>query len=128
MGIFKNKIESFEVVTLREVGMRHAVEYEIVKKDGEAELSRYTVLFGEDDGRKLEESVSFSDADALALLNKCRVLSWDGFHGSHPKGVLDGTIFKFDAVVNGKKIHAGGSQNFPRHYRDFTDALYEMLK
>ena len=37
-------------------------------------------------------------------------------------------MFSLNAVVNGGKIiRAEGSQNFPKHYRNFTDGLYEML-
>ena len=64
----------------------------------------------------------------LDLLNKCSLLSWDGFHGKHPKGVKDGIMFSLQAVLNGgKTIKAEGSENFPRHYRDFTDGLYSLL-
>ena len=60
----------------------------------------------------------------LELLNKCRILSWDGFNGPHPKNVKDGIMFTLKATVNeGKKIYATGSQNFPKHYRDFRDGL-----
>jgi hypothetical protein len=37
-------------------------------------------------------------------------------------------MFDFSATVNGGvEISARGSQNFPRHYRDFTDGLYGFL-
>ena len=65
---------------------------------------------------------------ALQLLNDCRLLAWDGFYGPHPKHVLDGTMFRLTATVNGDQtIRANGSQNFPKHYRDFTDGLYALL-
>ena len=76
----------------------------------------------------LEKQVSVSNAMVLKLLNECKLLSWDGFCGKHPRGVMDGMMFSLNAVVNGdKKIRADGSQNFPKHYWDFTDGLYEML-
>ena len=102
-------IISFDIVTLRESGMRCTAEYEIVVKDGKAE-------------------VECSIDDVLKLFNDCRLLSWNGFDGPHPRGVCDGIMFTFKASVNdGKKIYASGSQNFPRHYRDFTNGLYNLL-
>lgn len=123
-------IVSFEIVTLHTSGMRHVTEYEIVQKDGQAEVSQYAIRFSkEEDRRLLEKRAVCSIADILKLLNDCRLLSWDGFNGPHPKNVLDGTMFTLKAVVNGdRKIFAEGSQNFPRHYRDFTDGLYEILQ
>ena len=37
-------------------------------------------------------------------------------------------MFSFTATVNGgRRLNADGSNNFPKHYRDFTDVLYRML-
>lgn len=120
------RIDSFEVVTLHTSGMRHVSEHEIVMKDGAAEVSLYGIGHGYE--RILQKRAVCSKEEALKLLNDCRITSWDGFHGKHPKGVLDGTMFRFKATVNGGvTISADGSQNFPRHYRDFTDGLYEIL-
>ncbi len=122
-------ISSFEIVTLRETGMRGANEREIVMKDGMAEVSAYGMRYENDrDERVLISRAVCSECDILQVLNDCKILSWNGFNGPHPKGVLDGIMFRFDGVVNGgTKIHASGSQNFPKHYREFTDALYNIL-
>ena len=124
-----DRIDTFEVVTLRESTMRNVAEYEIVMKDGKAEVSRYSIRFTQsEDERVLEKRATVDEAYALKLLNDCGVLSWDGFHGAHPRGVADGTMFNLHATVNGgKRIHATGSENFPRHYRDLTNGLYEIL-
>ena len=121
---------SFGVVTLHSSGMRYTGETEIVMKDGKAEVSRYGIRFTqEEDQRILEKRAVCDEETVLKLLNSCRILSWDGFHGSHPKDVLDGIMFRFKATVNeDKEISATGSENFPKHYRDFTDGLYEILK
>lgn len=123
------EISSFEVVTLRTSGMRAVCEYEIVMKGERAEVSEYRICFsGEEDERVLERRAQCSEGRILELLNNCRLLSWDGFYGKHPKGLLDGTMFRLKANVNGgKSIFASGSQNFPKHYRDFTDGLYDIL-
>lgn len=130
MFLHKEKITSFEIVTLHTSGMRFTTDYEIVMKNGEAEVSRYSIRYSQNKNERiLEERAVISEEAALELLNDCCVISWDGFHGAHPRGVLDGIMFSFKATVNdGKTITAEGSQNFPKHYRDFTDGLYEILR
>lgn len=122
-------IDSFEIVTLHESAMRYTIEYEVVIKDGEAEVSQYWIRYVKDeDKRQLEKRTVCSVETVLKLFNNCKLLSWDGFDGPHPKGVLDGIMFTLKATVNGnKKIYATGSQNFPKHYREFKDGLYDIL-
>ena len=123
-----NLIQSFEIVTLKESGMRFVMEYEIVMKNGQAEISRYGIRFQQQEQRTLELQCLCSAEDVLKLLNDCCLLSWDGFVGPHPDGVLDGIMFRLHAAVNqGKQICASGSENFPKHYWDFTNGLYELL-
>lgn len=124
-----DKINSFEIVTLHTSGMRHIADYEIVMRDGKAEVTQYSLRFCKnEDERVPERRVVCDEKRVLKLLNDCKIISWDGFHGKHPKGIKDGTMFSFDAVINDRKIHADGSQNFPGGYRDFTDGLYEILR
>ena len=124
------KIISFEKITLRTTGMRFCYEYEIIHKDETAILTRYSVRYNCSGDNLIPESrVKCDPQKVVKLLNECSILSWDGFHGAHPKGVKDGTMFSFEAVVNGSiKIKASGSQNFPKHFRDFTDGLHVMLR
>ena len=128
-GLFKRS-RSFEKVTLHTSGMRHVTDYEIVNRGDEAEISQYAVGYRSGDQvRQLQKRAVCSAKRALKLMNKCRLLSWDGFHGQRPKGIKDGKNFIFKATVNeGKEIYATGSQRFPPCYRDFTDGLYEMLR
>lgn len=125
----KEKIVSFNVVTLREMGMRSTGEWEITANGDEAEISLYFIKFVQhEDVRELEKRAVCPISRALELLNGCNLLSWDGFVGNHPRGVKDGTVFDLKATVNGeKKIRAHGSQNFPKGYREFTDGLYELI-
>lgn len=126
----QNTIVSFDVITLRESGMRGATEYEIVSKDGAAVVSHYYYKYCGGDGpeRELDDSASVPVDQMLKLLNDCKILSWNNFDGPHPKGVLDGIMFNFNATVNGgHEICARGSQNFPKKYYDFTGALYLIL-
>ena len=124
------EILSIERVTLRESGMRYICDYEIVMKDGKAEISEYGIRFENgEDRRILRRRTEVAESEALALLNKCRLLSWNGFDGPHPHGVLDGIMFRLDATVNGgKSVSASGSQNFPRHYDILRNGFYEFLK
>ena len=124
------KTETFSTVTLRESGMRGSTEYEIVMKDDKAEISFYRIKYTQgNDCRELERRTMCSKDIIIKLLNDCDVLSWNGFAGNHPKGVLDGTMFTFNAVVDqDKKIYAHGSENFPKHYREFVNSLYDMIR
>ena len=123
------KAESFEIITLHESGMRFTSEYEIVNKDGKAEVTQYQIRYSEGKDERVVDKQAVCETDEmLKLLNDCGITSWDGFHGKHPRGVKDGIMFRFKATVNGNtEIYADGSQNFPKHYRDFTDGLYKIL-
>lgn len=125
-----DRIESFESVLLHTSGMRGSVDYEIVDRDGCAEVTEYQIRYGGDEPERVpSRKASRSVEEVLELLNDCGVLRWDGFLGPHPKGVLDGVMFTFKATVNGgRTLYASGSQNFPRHYREFTDGLYGFLR
>ncbi len=125
----QDRIESVQHVLLRESGMRGIVEREILIDGGSAEISSYLIRYnGEKDERVLQQRAVHPAEDVIRLLNDCGVFAWTGFHGAHPRGLLDGIMFRFEAAVNGgQTIRADGSANFPKHYRDFTDGLYCML-
>ena len=121
-------IDSFEVITVREAGMRFTEEYELRSGD-KAILSLYNVRYAkEGDERVLEKSVETDSVEILKILNDYKVASWNGFHGAHPKNVTDGIMFSLKGVVNGEKIYADGSENFPNGYREFINALREKLQ
>lgn len=123
------KINSFEIVTLHTSGMRYIADHEIVNNGDNAIVSQYAIEHRDGEKvRHLQKRAKCSMKFMLELMNKCRLLSWDGFYGKHPKGIKDGIMFSFDATINDKKIHADGSQNFPSHYRDFTDGIYKILQ
>ena len=122
------KAESFGKLTLSISGMRVTEEYEIINKDDCAEFSHY-VHYCASEGmeRRLEKRAERPVEEALELLNACGVSGWDGFCGKHPRGVLDGEMFTLEAVINGGRVYASGSQNFPRGVREFRGALYGIL-
>ncbi len=124
------RIDSFDTVTLRISGMRYTNEYEILMKNGEAEVSFYDIRYTDaKDRRVLQKRASCKKEEVLDLLNGCGVLSWDGFHGAHPRGVKDGVMFRLSANVNGgESIYANGSQNFPHHYAELRDGLKKILE
>jgi len=128
--MFKREIiSSFSEVKLRLSGMRITEVYEIICRGKEAELSQYWLSYeNHEDNYNLQKRVTVPASEFIETLNRCNVIKWDGFSGKNPPHVLDGTMFDFEATVNdGRRIHANGSNNFPKHYRDFTDALYQML-
>ena len=123
------KIDSFEIISFHTSGMRHSTYYEIICKDGKAEITQYHNKHSDGETERVVEKQAVCGADEfIKLLNDCRITSWNGFHGRHPRGVKDGTMFTFKAKVNGgTEIFAEGSQNFPKHYHDFRDGLYALL-
>ena len=36
-------------------------------------------------------------------------------------------MFSLKAEINGERIYASGSQNFPKGFREFRDGLYNIL-
>ncbi len=125
-----NTVTDFESVTLEEITMRGSYVYEIICREDTAEVSLYDIRYIDNEDKKfLRQRSVCSAAEITELLESCEVPSWDGFYGSHPKGVLDGKMFRFSASINGgRTISASGSENFPRHYRDLTNALYTILR
>ncbi|MBO4534357.1 MAG: hypothetical protein J5755_00290 [Clostridia bacterium] len=124
-------ITSFALFNLRLSGMRAAQIYEIVPHGDLAEVSLYRPRYDQHDpdGRVLEEQVTCPMGRVLALLNDCSVLKWDGFDGPHPKGVLDGTMFRFQLDLgDGRVVTAHGSENFPSHFHDLTAGLYAIFR
>ncbi|MBR1591214.1 MAG: hypothetical protein IJ657_09115 [Acidaminococcaceae bacterium] len=127
-GKGNEKIASFEIVTLRLSGMRFTTEYEIVMKDKDAQIVEYEIRYGKEEGRVPRRQTVCSVDKVLKLLNDCELVAWDGFYGAHPKNVRDGIMFTLKATVNGdRKIKAEGSENFPRHFREFRDGLHAIL-
>ena len=124
------KIDSFDIVTLRLSGMRFTTEYEIVMKGKDAEVTEYGIRYEKKEDKRVPKRKTVCNVDkVLKLLNDCELASWDGFVGNHPKGVKDGIMFSLKATINGsKKISAHGSENFPKHFREFRDGLNALLR
>ena len=129
--MFKNTpITSYTSIFIRLSGMRITQEYEILPKDAGAEISDYWMRCVSGGGmeRELQRRVYCPESQLLELLNQYRIWKWDGFHGKHPRGVLDGEMFSFRAVINdGETIHADGSANFPKNFREFRRAIDQLL-
>ena len=109
--------------------MRFTTEYEIVMKDNDAEVVEYAIRYEKNEDKRIPQRQTLCSADRiLKLLNDCELVSWDGFHGKHPKNVKDGIMFSLNATVNGdRKIRAEGSENFPKHFRELRDGLHAIL-
>lgn len=63
------------------------------------------------------------------LLENSNALSWDGFNGPNPPGVLDGTGFSLNVVfADGQKISARGSNNFPKGFGPVAAEIRAILE
>lgn len=109
--------------------MRGTREYEIIDHGESSEVAEYGIYYRKpEDERRLERRAVCPTSQILELLNACHIPGWNGFEGRHPKGVHDGEMFSFTATVNGsEKIKASGSENFPKHFREFRRAVGEIL-
>ena len=123
------EIQHFDTVTLEVIGMRFHHTYEIINEPPCVTVSRYRNVFIDGEDRlELEQQATCNSSEVLELLQSCSVGEWDGFHGDHPKDVKDGIMFTFMAVVNdGQIIRAEGSENFPKGYITFEQALNALL-
>ena len=123
-------IESFESLLLHVSGMRGSSEYEAALAGDSIDIKFYVFRFVDgDEQRQLEGQATCTTAEMLAKLDECGVSTWNGFHGAHPKHVLDGEQFRLDMEVNGGvKVHADGSANFPSGFSEFRQWLNGTLR
>jgi len=123
-------VTDIESLTLRLSGMRLTEEYEIKSDGDKAEISYYTVSYSNGQDEKVLRKKTVCDTvTVIDALNSFDFTDWNGFHGKHPKGVLDGTMFSLSATLNGgQNLNADGSENFPKHFNEFEHWLYEILK
>ena len=63
-GKASQKIESFEIVTLRLSGMRFTTEYEIVMKGKDAEVVEYAIRYNKNEDKRVPERQTVCSADA----------------------------------------------------------------
>ena len=128
-GIFNEEIYSFEKINLRISGMRLTSEYEIINKGEKTEISLYYMSYAAGEKERILEKIAETETNEfIEFLNFCNFGGWNGFCGKHPKGVLDGTMFELNAVINGEEIlRAEGSENFPKGYRDFVKELERLI-
>ena len=126
----RRKLGSFDVAVLHLGGMRFLCDCEITREGETAVLIRYDLRFDSGQQRRVPRvRAERPFAEVLDLFNRCGVLGWDGFHGPHPRGVLDGIVFRFTLTAEGKQIvAASGSQNFPRHFHDLRDYIETTLR
>ena len=127
----KTPITAYTSLSWNISGMRVTREYEIIHKNRETEVSEYELrcVTGGGRERQLLRRALCTEQRMLELLNAFDIMKWDGFHGKHPRGVLDGEMFTFRATVNdGVSIRAEGSANFPKGFREFRSAVHLLLE
>ncbi len=111
---------------------------EAIKTDEGVHLSNYwcTEQWSEDAKEYVENRAYSREFDAgqdvyeqiVRLAEECNMTGWNNFHGANPPGVLDGTSFSFEAVLeDGTTILASGSNNFPQNYGTFTKGFRTLI-
>lgn len=122
------KTTSFEKLWLRISGMRVTRVYELVRDGDDVRIDEYEARYPQGkEVLELERSKNLPLEIVISKLNEVNMFAWDGFHGEHPKNVLDGDMFSFVATLNGKEIKADGSANFPKGYNEFVRFVGEIL-
>ena len=131
------QIHSFSKITIRETGFRaFEEEFELLHDEETTSLTLYCGAWHFNDNVAKEDCTVFRVIGGeelyeqlLLLLNTFHVGKWDGFHGSNPPGVCDGTMFEMQGVINGDVcLYATGSNNFPKGYHEFLAVLKELGK
>ena len=124
----KEAVVSFSRITIEFSGMSHFYEVEAVCTGSVTEVSRYGRHWG-DDARYLEGKGECDTGEFVALLNGCDLVGWDGFNGEHPPGLMDGSMFRLEAVVNGDhRITAGGSGIVPGGISRLEDEFHRIIE
>ena len=128
-GIGKS-VSDIEYLSLRLSGMRLSEEYEIVTEGNQAQILYYMFSYADGKEEKILKKRTFcSTQTVVEELNRVDFVKWNGFDGKQPKGVMDGTMFRLCATLNGgQSLRANGSQNFPKHFHELEQWLYDMLK
>ena len=129
INLKKGKITSLEKLTLSETGMRSQDIFEILTEGSQAAIFHYGRFYRNGEEQKeLLRQCHCELSELLEVLNKCRLLAWNGFHGAHPRNVSDGIMFSLKALVNeNRSVRAEGSENFPRHYHELKRWIAEKL-
>ncbi|MBR4450941.1 MAG: hypothetical protein IKS39_03815, partial [Clostridia bacterium] len=82
----KERITEFESILLTESTMRGSSEFEIINKGETSEIALYGIYYNSGEReRRPKEKMSCDTSAVIEILNECGVLSWEGFHGKHPK-------------------------------------------
>ena len=93
------------------------------------------IALGYEDMMSQEQEISHQkefDRETLeeieAVLGDYQVRDWDGFSGTNPNGVYDGSSFVFSCTLtDGSSFYASGSNKYPKHYRSVYQYLEGLL-
>lgn len=124
----KKEITSFSKINLRISRMRLTEVYEIINKGESAELTLFFVNYSSGEKALVpQKSAEVELSEFVGLLNDWNILGWNGFFGPNPRHVRDGYMFLLEAEINGEKVRAEGSNNFPKHYHEFVNYCRNIL-
>lgn len=126
--IWKVPFEKFKLVVTNTSSVRDVFEAE--RTENGAKLVYYNEFMGSVNDKAIVRELN-GGWDLLekmdSLWKKGMAAGWNGFNGPNPPGMLDGGGFIFDAtLVDGTKVKANGTNNYPKGYGDFERGLYEL--
>ncbi len=129
------KAKEFDSIIIDIQGTEAATqEYEVLRTDDGVRISYYYGPWNYNDDEPKEDYLEMRAEGGselyeqlLDLVNDHKVKKWDGFSKS-ASGVLDGEMFSMSGTIDGKDIYAHGSNAFPEGFRQFTAALWDIMK
>lgn len=129
------KISSFQKIEMSVTGTAANTDlYEVISDGSEIIISFYSGGWNYNDNISKEECLikrkklgKQAYEYIIELMNRYKVMSWDGFSKTDPD-ILDGESISFFAAVNDNiNIEAHGSNASPKFYYRFQDAIEDLL-
>ena len=123
----RKKVESFSEIALSITYMGGREELKAICKGACTEVTFRNVYPEPNEPPEPLSETTCDTGTIIELLNGCGIMKWDGFHGKQPRYMVDGEMFTFEATVNdGDKIHASGSNNFPKGFWELRNGLRKI--
>lgn len=118
------KVKDFEDVHFSiSPGRGKTTRYSIVNEGEESKITISVESSARGGSGDSTEKGYCSTEDAIDLMNKYHVLSWDGLD----KEGDDNRSFSFTGTINGKEVEGKGKFYEPKDFEDFIDELEDLM-